>query len=398
METCQKYFKNWKSLNNNENPYVSALFNSGCFGSDFDHLIISPSDFNLIKLLFENFYQPYLSIPEFSKDYKKNSSFLKLSLHEEIDEHELFEKLEYFCFLNFLEIFKGFFFLIFSRKLKLEDVEEEDFKTKKKWIEKHRNIFQFEHLQKICLLLYRVTSVIFDEFDQISDFKEMLKKSKLNKDSGLFYYFSSRLSYFFHPNLLTGFSLSQLGKGFTNELLQNLASPIRKLKLAVFENNNNTFLEFLSDFLTSPLNLPYFTLISTIKYKQNDKIKESLEYYSEGTDLTEISAEDRQDEWKPYEVGVGWELFIAKQRIFENDLDDENLVDLFVNTTNWEQQIFHQSFETHRKKYKIDQGSMFGKKSSYNNEKNYRCSLGYVFFNYVIIIKCLKSLLCLMLR
>ena len=256
-------------------------------------------------------------------------------------------------------------------------------------------------------------------------------------------------------------------------------------------------MEFLSEFLTSPLNLPYFTLISTIKYKQNDTIKELQEYYSEGTvaDLAEISAEygqnfeiflrrivletsdkiflipsfegdtlaetmqgaiflkkychdqlsDKgcdldpiflknkafmmlligheithktrfevapnknilfstprkeifatQDECKPYEVGVGWELFISKQRIFENDFDDTNIVDLFVNRTNWEQQIFQQFFEIHRKKYKIDQGSMFGKK--YNNAKNYRCSLCYVFFNYVIIIKNLKSLLCLMLR
>ena len=107
-------------------------------------------------------------------------------------------------------------------------------------------------------MIYHISVLIFDNYPGFSEFQEALKNHRQNKDSGLFEYISSRLSFLFHPDLISGYNLLQIQKEFPNEIVENLNNPPQKFQLSVFDRDNEPFLDLIKDFITSSLNLPYY--------------------------------------------------------------------------------------------------------------------------------------------
>ena len=416
--------------------------------------------------------------PEFSQDFGKNSFYLKLQVFEKIDEVELIKKLDFFIFRNFVEIFEGI---------------DPNVTDEKNWMEKYGTDFQYVRLKKLCQLIYNISNVIFHKFEGgISEFIAFLKTCRENKESGMFQYVSSRLSLIFHPEKLKGLDSFHIQQGYPEDLAKNMDFQIPKFNSSIFDIEGEPFIQLFQNFITSKLNLPYFTLVSTIKYK-TDNEKPPKEFYNDCSisELSEISNDEMifcanylkqliatvneniflihhlegnvvgetmqggifllqktyynrinklsseekkinqaflnnkaffmvllgheiaheervamapdksilfccpkkkifetKNPVKPYDVGVAWQLFIAQQRITENDFyNDHDLTKLFLEPIYWNKETFNEFFE--RLQQNEDNNSTL--KENEDESIGYRCMLSYVrnSFFHIIYLKCL---------
>ena len=188
---------------------------------------------------------------------------------------------------------------IYKKKVSLFsclDIKDVDFESKNKWIKDIGPKFQYSYLRKLCVVIYTLSGIIFSpEYKGLGGFLNMLKTSRLSNNPGLFYYICSRFSILTHPYNINACDLFQLQSKFPQEIIQNLKSQIIILDLTIFDEINTKFVDLLTEFLTCPLNIPYFTLITTIKYKLSSNPLHE-DYYSEAEveDIQNLSEEQKK--------------------------------------------------------------------------------------------------------
>ena len=106
MEATSIFFKDWRELNMTKDSLAISLFEFAYIGS-LTNQEFSSTDFQNIQTLFQSFYFPYCGEPKLSITNPINGGYFDLPLHEGLIESQLIEKLDFFIYENFRNIFKG---------------------------------------------------------------------------------------------------------------------------------------------------------------------------------------------------------------------------------------------------------------------------------------------------
>jgi len=120
-----------------------------------------------------------------------------------------------------------------------------------------------------------------------------LQKSQ-EGDCGLFYYLSARLSGLFHPDCIEFYDYDSLNFSFPLEIARNIKNEISLFNLSIFDEKEESFLDFFYNFVLSEVNFPFYTLISSIDYTKKNGVPNYNECdVASVLEFAEITEKDR---------------------------------------------------------------------------------------------------------